>query len=159
MATNLPEPLNLRERPHVAGLPVPANTKKDIHGVHDFAVIDYDRARKLAEKRRCAMCGKPMVGRIAFIGGDNGGQAYVDGPMHPTCAKFAKQVCPYLNGTKRSYRADVVNDKRHGIPLIPSSGDPSVMLITTAESYRIAPNGRSGVVYIPERNIKTEVAS
>lgn len=163
-----PEPWNLRDRPHVGGLPVPANTLKDANGNYDFAIIDYPKAIRMAQRRRCAMCGKGMTGRVAFIGARDASTfgAFVDGPMHPSCARFASKVCPYINGTRRRYRDEELARRRHGedyrLEKLEHEGNPDVMEITLADSYRIVDRGqthraeRGGKLYLPERNITKE---
>jgi len=93
-------------------------------GKPDFAVVDFAAVFDLAGQKRCALCGTRMRGnRYAFIGGpvSKANHLYQDGPMHPDCASYAAEVCPFIAGRKDDYR---------------DGGDrPDEMHITIYDSY------------------------
>lgn len=92
-------PQRLRKMPRYQGYVVPYTTWTDADGIPDFKVNDEARRQKVIGERRCSLCGEKLNTKIAFIGGPrsvNEGALYVDAGMHPACAEYAWNVCPFL---------------------------------------------------------------
>jgi hypothetical protein len=117
------EPYALKIRPHWKGLPIPMAVVVT-NGKPDFATVNFTLVFDLAYKKKCALCGTRMRGnRYAFIGGPvakaNG--LYQDGPMHEECARYAAEVCPFVDGRKDEYRD--------------GASRPDEMYVTVYDSY------------------------
>lgn len=65
---------------------------------HDFRAVLTERVIECAARRLCGVCGQPLDYWIAFLGGPLSAKnrAYTEPPMHPECARYAVQVCPYM---------------------------------------------------------------
>jgi hypothetical protein len=87
------------------GYPIPYGVTVGTDGKPDFRVIDEAKLVLCIKERRCAICGKVMNGPMAFVGGPRSiqGHLFTDGPMHPPCAHYAIQVCPFLAAPKFAY--------------------------------------------------------
>lgn len=103
-----------------AGLPVPEPVKW-IDGKPDFRQIDEDAWIAAVQKRLCGICGKRLGEYSWWIGGDNclARHLFLDLAMHRPCAEASIQLCPFLNGTRPTYRGALA-----GHPQQDSSGRP-----------------------------------
>lgn len=83
----------LRERPHLAGLPVPFACETD-EGDLDHAVLVKRRAIRCALSRICGMCGNPLTRPIAFIGPPSEVDSlhFAFPPTHWDCARVALET-------------------------------------------------------------------
>lgn len=92
-------PARMRKNPVYKGYVVSYTTFIDRDGVPDFKINDEVKRTKCVLHGRCAMCGEKLGKRIAFIGGPASieeGKLFIDAGMHPDCAKYAWDVCPYI---------------------------------------------------------------
>src|SRR5881394_322594 len=93
-------PQRLKKRPKYHGMAIPYTTWiHPVTGIPDFKVNDEKRRLCVIRDRGCAMCGERMNELICFIGGSEGicdGKLFIDAGMHPACARYAWQVCPYI---------------------------------------------------------------
>ncbi|WP_030237823.1 hypothetical protein [Streptomyces sp. NRRL S-350] len=104
LLANLPErmpelPVDPRRR-----LPIPAVSQ---HGdFHDFTAINAEQGVRLAQQRRCSICGGDLGYWVAFLGGEQSFQrrGYADPPMHPACAEASLTLCPHIR-LQRARRA------------------------------------------------------
>jgi hypothetical protein len=96
--TGLPPALAARPRDPRSGLPVPYVNVATPDGC-DFTRVDTERSLRCARERLCSLCGTPMDGEVAFIGGQECREQgrYLDPPMHPDCGEAAMGTCPYLS--------------------------------------------------------------
>lgn len=101
---NVKVPPLLLGRPRYKGMIVPYTVAK-VGKVWDFKALDTDKANECLNHRKCGMCGYTMTGPLAFIGGPESmaHHSFTDVPMHPVCARYAMQVCPFLTGKKKEY--------------------------------------------------------
>lgn len=106
-------PVRMRRLPRYQGMPIPYSTW--VHPetkIPDFKVNDETRRLRCIRKRLCALCGEHMNEKIAFIGGPGSierGQLFMDAGMHPACAMFAWNVCPYIvlgKGHAKTHKID-----------------------------------------------------
>jgi hypothetical protein len=103
----------LRGRARSKNLPGTATTESNLS-------LDYGRALTLGLLRRCSICGCAL-GRIAYsiatqeIGTPRNAWRDLDGvavtrwqpgPMHPSCAAWTVQICPFLRYEHARYRFD-----------------------------------------------------
>jgi hypothetical protein len=65
----------------------------------DFRVMNVGAYIRCARKRLCGVCGQPLKTQLFFIGGPMCVQNRVfgDAAMHEDCARYARQVCPFLS--------------------------------------------------------------
>ncbi len=137
-------PRALRDRPLWHGMPVPMNVVWDRNGTPDFASLNHELSVALGKARQCGMCGKRMRGEAAFIGGPHSLEAglFRDGPMHPECARYAMQVCPFVSGTHRQYRSlDVEREHATPIAVHPTAPPPQQMGLIRCRRYDMLPGG------------------
>lgn len=145
-------PIRMRKRPRFAGMPIPYTTWIDDKGIPDFKINDERLRRKVIAQRRCAMCGERMNAQIVFIGGPGSveqGQLFVDAGMHPACARYAWDVCPYIvygKGHAKLHR-DVWADFERGqmvfeLQEIPTDKPDRMGMLTTDGYTVVDPNGR-----------------
>tara|TARA_R110001592_G_scaffold47952_2_gene151505 strand:- start:508 stop:1020 length:513 start_codon:yes stop_codon:yes gene_type:complete len=83
------------------GYPVPFFAAV-IKGKPDFRVLDEDKWLKAVQGRLCSVCGAGLGKQVAFVGGPRSMASgfFTDAGMHPECAEYALQVCPYLAAPK-----------------------------------------------------------
>jgi hypothetical protein len=93
----IPKRLALRPRDK-RGYPIPYGVLVNSKGVPDFRVTDQEKWMFAAQHRRCGLCGQPLGGKLAFVGGPlcHRYRFFTDLPMHRDCAEYALKVCPYL---------------------------------------------------------------
>lgn len=92
-------PKSLDRRPKFKGWPIPFTSLVDGEGKPDFRVNDLGKVARIRRLRLCALCGEALPPNwSAFIGGPLCAQsgAFIDGPMHESCARYALTICPYL---------------------------------------------------------------
>jgi len=96
-----------RYRPEYKGYIIPYTTLIDDKGVPNFQAIDQEKVLDCIMNQKCGVCGQSLRGEqwIAFIGGDKCAQnfAFVDPGMHPECAYYAAETCPYLKNEDGAY--------------------------------------------------------
>jgi|TARA_Y100001934_G_C12387159_1_gene797226 hypothetical protein len=105
----IPTPKRIKALPKDdRGYPVPFFASV-IGGKPDFRVIDPVKWRECVEQHRCSICGKGLGKRIAFVGGPRSieNRLFTDAPMHPECATYALQACPFMAAPKFGYHGDV----------------------------------------------------
>lgn len=123
---------------------MPANVVV-VDGVPDFATLDRKRAAALLKLRRCAMCGQNMSAPFAFVGGPAAIEAkhFVDGPMHPECARYSFAVCPFVSGGKRRYRETSKQHPNYHVETLDvvSERPSSRMGMLLASSWDVSPTG------------------
>lgn len=116
--------------------------------VPDFKVVHEERRMKAIREQLCHLCGEKLVQPFVFIGGPKCGEhhAFIDGPMHEECAKYAVLVCPYLNNPKHGHsnaEAKHKGDETLSITTMEqvAVGRPPKMGLFYTNSYRV---GRQG---------------
>jgi hypothetical protein len=113
MTDTIKIPQRLRKRPRFSGYVISYTTwvHPQTH-VPDFKVNDETKRTRCIERGLCAMCGERLNREIVFIGGASlcNGALAVDAGMHPGCADYAWNVCPYIV-TGRGHNP---NPKLHG---------------------------------------------
>jgi len=87
------------------GYPIPYTARYDQGGMPDFRAIDSAKWMRAVRTRCCGICGEPLGGRVAFVGGPQAMQnrLFTDLPMHRDCAIYALKVCPMLAAPKFAY--------------------------------------------------------
>lgn len=124
----------LRKLRVFAGLPVPMLVKW-IDGKPDFRQIDPAGFIKAVIEHRCGVCGDKLGDFAWFVGGEKclENRMFTDAGMHKTCAEESIRLCPFLNGTRPTYRGDVPNS---GL-IDPASGRPERMFLMRAPSNHV----------------------
>ena len=147
------EPAVLTRRPHYQDTPVPANVIID-DGIPDFAALDKRQSVKLAMKRLCAMCGTRLRRSIAFIGGGMSLKdgAFSDGPMHPKCARYAAEICPFVSGKHREYREHQKEHPGMDARIVPMKKSET-MGILLATDYEIVAGGIFKAIDVKSREM------
>lgn len=113
-ADAVPIPPRLARRPRdKRGYPTPWGVLIQADGTPDFRVVDMERWQRAVTLRRCGLCGEPLGGHLAFIGGPlcERNRVFLDLPMHRDCAEYALQVCPYLALPKATYSGHIEVDQ------------------------------------------------
>lgn len=102
-----------------------------IEGKPDFRVVDPERVDKCVEDKLCAICGKRLGEYCIFVGGplSKVNHLFVDPPMHPVCAEFASQTCPFLSGRKDEYSQRLVDESVVRVEAMAANVRPEVMYI------------------------------
>lgn len=80
------------------GFPITFTSVKLPDGRIDFTTSDPRKWELVTRKRLCALCGKPLLKRVWFIGGPKcmEHRLFFDPAMHEECARYSLIVCPYL---------------------------------------------------------------
>jgi len=96
----IPENMRYLETDPIRGMPVPYVVFKDKKGVVHYKINDHTKQALCHKHGWCGICGRVLKNDTWLLGGpasafDPRG-AFVDSPMHKTCALYALQVCPYL---------------------------------------------------------------
>lgn len=102
----VPLPLHMKKLPRdQRGYPVPYNVAVGTDGKPVFKVQDMLKVHNCIHQRRCALCGKPVRGLMAFVGGplSIGNRLFADPGMHQDCATYALRVCPMLAAPRWGY--------------------------------------------------------
>jgi hypothetical protein len=109
-------PPRLRRRPQFRGMAVPWVVMYKTDGTPDFATLDVERKVQAIAGRWCGLCGQVISKSedVYFSGGEGAAETglYVDPGMHRTCAEYANEVCPFINGTHRQYREVMVKEDK-----------------------------------------------
>lgn len=86
------------------GYPVPFFASV-LDGKADFRVMDPSKWRTCVEQRRCSICGEALDDEVAFVGGpvSIANHLFADAGMHPECATYALQACPFLAAPSFGY--------------------------------------------------------
>lgn len=147
-------PLWMRKLPKDRrGYPVPYVALKDTDGKAHFT-INNERVRQYALKKElCHICGNKLLKRRAMVGGavsafhQHG--AYIDGPMHLECARYALQVCPFLANPSYVKRIDARTLNHDKMPegltgVMDPTMDPRkpvlyVLVVCVGQTYTYAP--------------------
>jgi hypothetical protein len=113
----VPIPPKMRRLPlDPRGYPVPYIVQRDLDHRPFFVINDAVKSHGCATRGLCSICGGKLERDIWLIGGPGAAfhehGAYLDPPMHYTCATYALRVCPYL-GTRYTGRIDAALAK-HG---------------------------------------------
>jgi hypothetical protein len=93
----------------VRGYPIPFVAEFDDQGNPDFRALDMKKWTHAVNTKRCGICGQPLGGRMAFVGGplSMANRLFTDLPMHRTCAEYALRVCPFIAAPKFAYSPKV----------------------------------------------------
>lgn len=150
--------LNKRPFDEVRKLPIPL--VNEFPEGHDFTAINGEKTFKVGTQMLCGLCGEPLEGSIAFLGGirksDEG--VYVDPPMHESCAEESTRLCPHISiphakrATDRRLRDDVVESSRSQT-IEQSLEKPTTWQMTVVEDYEMGI--QDGILFfIPGRVIR-----
>jgi hypothetical protein len=68
--------------------------------------IDGHKQALCALKKLCMICGKKLLPKKWFIGGQHAAmnRLFTDPAMHEECARYALKVCPFLSNPDMKYR-------------------------------------------------------
>lgn len=154
-APELPPALAARPRDPRRGIPVPYVNVITADGECDFTAVDTGRSLRCARERLCSLCGTPMGGLVAFIGGAEceRQRRYLDPPMHPECGEAAMRLCPYLSAPyARRPAAD-------GAAVPPGwaegSAEQFTLYVTRSYTWEIVPvDGERCPVFRPGRQVR-----
>jgi hypothetical protein len=99
--------IRLASRPVVGGLIVPYivdETRRPI----DFKALNLNHVQKCATEHRCAVCGRRIAKRHAFIGpiSHRSDRCFGDPWMHVGCADYVAANCPFVSGRRPVYRGE-----------------------------------------------------
>jgi len=92
-------PPGIAKRPRdPRGFPITFVTLIQSDGRPDFTTIDGRQILRCVQEHLCGMCGEPLAGPMAFIGGPLAieHRNFLDPPMHVECAEYAMRVCPHI---------------------------------------------------------------
>jgi len=104
-------------RPYYKGLPIPYTTLIDNDDTPNFQAVDQARIFECLAQQLCGVCGQSLRTDdeerwLAFIGGEECAKTleFIDPPMHPECAYYAAETCPYLKNEDGKY-SNKINTK------------------------------------------------
>lgn len=133
-------------RPQHQGLAIPYVAVVDEHGVPNFQAVDQASILDCALNSKCGICGQSLTTGeeemwLAFIGGSACIETleFIDPAMHPECAYYAAETCPFLANADGGFSKKV---SERGIVeeeiLVPSdrSRRPPKLIILFAKGYR-----------------------
>ena len=136
-------------RPVFQGYIIPFTTVIDEDGTPNFQAIDGERVLDCAFNHKCGVCGESFLGDewIAFIGGEKCAEnfTFVDPAMHPECAYYAAETCPYLNNADGKYSQTPNTKASAGTTLLMlvemDKVRPAKMMILFVKGYELFSNG------------------
>jgi len=158
----VPKLLRTRPRDH-RGYVIPFVVLVDATGRAHFTINDVRAQKETINKRLCGICGKRLVSRSYwFVGGPGSALhprgAYIDGPLHEECARYALKVCPYLAAGRYSKRIDAktldpADAPSHMIFFDPTLDPerPEVFCLGEAEGFALAPGDGQMPYFKPKR--------
>lgn len=126
--------LALKDRPIYKGYPVPYVTAVDDQGIPDFKTHDITKKAYCADRKLCAICGKPMISEILFVGSKRSCRRrnFGEPPMHRECLNYAWDVCPWL-----AFGREWAKERPKAIFSLPRpKGKNMTMGIYTTNSYK-----------------------
>lgn len=102
---NMPPSIAALER-DPRGYPIPWFLYRSDHFPLDFRVVDPVKFSTAMRECRCWVCGEPMTGTVAFLGGplSTAQRLYADPPTHIACAEFSVRACPFIAMPKAQRR-------------------------------------------------------
>jgi hypothetical protein len=131
------------------GYPIPHIVLRDKEGTPHFTVNDHTVVRETLVKDQCGICGTKLFRGRWFVGGPMSAYhpqgAYMDGPLHSECMRYAMQVCPYLAAPNYGKRIDTAKIKEGQVPdhsifldntMIPDRPNPFVCVMAIGQTYR-----------------------
>jgi len=142
LAKNVPVPTRLQKRPlDERGFLITYVTTIGTDGKPDFRIIDHFKVIECIEERICGLCGESIGPLVSLIGGEECvvRRQFSDPPMHPECARYASQVCPFLTNQNAKYHNrdnPPAGIEVFSLPHI-SSQRPKRMAIYTTRAYDI----------------------
>ncbi|WP_371517645.1 hypothetical protein [Kitasatospora sp. NBC_01300] len=146
--TDLPPALAARPRDEKRGLPIPAINVHD-DGV-DFVVINGEAALRLALADWCSLCGTPLEGPAAFLGGPMSAQTgcYSDPPMREACAQAALTLCPHIarSNARRAGERRVAEDSAVAVGFTLEKPEEWVMVLASGYLVGSTPAAGGGLV-------------
>jgi hypothetical protein len=141
------------------GYPIPVIVLIDQDGRPHFQINDDVIVQRCLRDRLCSICGERLTRGTWFIGGamsafDPHG-AYIDGPVHGECARYALQVCPYLAAPNYARRLDGKTNPRvpdHVVTLDRTvlEGRPTIFVAVMSRGFDLG-RGDWQPVYRPRR--------
>lgn len=102
------------------GYPIPVIVAYDDAGEPLFTINDERAGDRCAAECLCSICGGELEqGDMWWVGGPLSALhphgAYMDGPMHEECSRYALRVCPYLAMPKYAKRLDAAQAEKNGL--------------------------------------------
>lgn len=157
--TEIAIPSRMRKLPRYQGYVIPYTTWiEPSTGIPDFKTNDELRRQKVIKQRRCAVCGDRMNLEIAFIGGPGSiekGQMFVDAGMHPACAEYAWNVCPYIVYGRGHAVLRGLDERKYLLREIPTGKMERMgMMITRSYTIFYDPKGQMFVKAGPPTSVK-----
>ncbi|MFJ2866864.1 hypothetical protein [Kitasatospora sp. NPDC087314] len=147
--TNLPPALAARPRDEKRGLPIPVVNMHD--GAVDFVTLNGEASLRLALADRCSLCGEPLTGPAAFLGGPMSAQTgyYSDPPMHEACAEAALTLCPHIARphARRASERRVAEDS--SVPVGFTVEKPEEWVMVVASGYLVCSTPADGGGLVP----------
>jgi hypothetical protein len=151
---DIPLPERMKSMPtDKRGFPIPYVVAIDASGNPQFTVNDAVKQITAIHQQLCGICGQRMPqDDIWLVGGPKSAfhphGAYIDGPLHGECARYALQVCPYL-AISATYRPHIEVSKlqarfKDTAILIDPTVDPSrppFFVMVRTEQITITPQG------------------
>lgn len=132
----MPEPEQLRERPHWGRFPIPFVTAVDELGKPDFRAHDDRHRFECALNRLCQLCGQPLVlGPTVFVTQQPRKFTFGEPPMHADCFEFAWEVCPWLAGGGWSDRWRAEARDLEILPPPPDTGEVTILWVAGAWTW------------------------
>ena len=143
------------------GYYLPYTTLIDDNGIPNFQAVDQAKIMECVSQKRCGVCGLSFLQEkwIAFIGGDKCAEnlAFIDPGMHPECAYYAAETCPYLANKEGGYSKNPNLKGPEGSTIIlldamdKSDGRPDKMMIFFTKGYSVQMQGNTMLI-IAKRN-------
>jgi hypothetical protein len=101
------------------GFSVPFIVACDETGKPQFTVNDRAKVMHALTNGLCGICGQGIpMNDVWLVGGPQSAfhpqGAYIDGPLHGDCARYALQVCPYLAVSNVKYRSAIDAERLSG---------------------------------------------
>ncbi len=145
-----------KTRPVFKGYFVPYTQLFDDNGTPNFQAVDQSKILECVVEKKCGVCGQSFLREkwIAFIGGEKCTEnfAFTDPGMHPECAYYAAETCPYLKNEDGAYSKSPNLKGPEGSTIIlldamdKSDGRPKKMMILFTKGYQVRMQGNTMLI-------------
>jgi len=138
-------------RPEYKGFYIPY-TNLIVDGVPNFQAVSVELNLECAAQQKCTICGESLITGeaemwLAFIGGEVclETREFIDPAMHPECAYYAAENCPYLKNEDSSYSKARNERAPEGSTMLHLREEdrvrPDKMIIYFAKGYQVRLDG------------------